>query len=208
MRIIAITLLFATLCPGCDEGGIGLGGDAADAPDESPDVEAPDVESPDVEPPFVEAQYTVEYLSGSRVRTRVGELSDSLSGGDFYGYCTALWAGDDATINIQVADPASWPSVVWMVKFHRLEWTEGATASVACDHIEIFDETVGSDFIPCGGGGDGTCQVTVSRNEDLDAAVQVWFSCPAFDTNVSTGGVPNTMSISSGAMQIQHCAGF
>lgn len=164
--------------------------------------------SEDKKPAFVEAQYTVEYLSASRTRQRVGELSQDLGAGDFYGYCSATTSSGVKTINIQIADPASWPTVDWMVKFHRLEWPVDSTASVTCDHIEIYDETVGSDSIPCGGGAEGTCQVTVSRNEDLKDTVQVWFTCNEFNTNVSTGGVPNKMSISSGAVQVQNCSGF
>lgn len=162
----------------------------------------------DPKPAFVEAQYTVEYLSRSDPRQRVGELSENLGGGDFYGYCSATTSSGVKTISIQVADPASWPTVDWMVKFHRITWPVDSPDSVTCDHIEIFDETVGSDAIPCGGGAEGTCQVTVSRNEDLKHTVQVWFTCNEFETNVSTGGVPNTMSISSGALQIQNCDGF
>jgi len=162
----------------------------------------------DPKPAFVEAQYTVDYLSRSDVRQRVGELSENLGGGDFYGYCSATSSSGVKTINIQIADPDSWPTVDWMVKFHRLSWPVDSTASVTCDHVEIFDATVGSDSIPCGGDAAGGCQVTVSRNEDLKHTVQVWFTCNQFNTNVSTGGVPNKMSISSGAVQIQNCDGF
>ena len=164
----------------------------------------------DPKPAFVEAQYTVEYLSRSDTRQRVGELSENLGGGDFYGYCSATTSSGVKTISIQVADPNSWPTVDWMLKFDRLVWPVDSTTSVTCDKIEIYDETVGSASIPCSSA-EGGCTVTVSRNEDLKDTVQIWFSCNEFETNVSTGGVPNKMSVnrdSMAAIQVQNCDGF
>jgi hypothetical protein len=159
-------------------------------------------------PPFVESQYDVLYLSTTHTRQRVGDLSTDLGSGDLYGYCNARKSGGTYAISVLVADSATWPTPAWKVRFQGIQWPEDSTTSVTCDHVEIFDERTGSDDIPCAGGDAGTCQVTVSRNEDLKDTVQIWFSCNEFDTNVSTGGVPNTMSIRSGAMQIQNCDGF
>jgi hypothetical protein len=139
----------------------------------------------------------------------VGILSTRVGSADFYGSCISTGAAAARTISIQVADPATTGMLPrWEIAFAGLQWTEGSTASVACDHVEIWDEQVGSESIPCGGGMPGTCQVTVSRNEELERAVQVWFTCNGFETNVSTGGVPNVMSIASGAMQVRRCSGF
>lgn len=157
-------------------------------------------------PSYVEAQYDVEYLSMTDTRVWVGDLSQNLGEGDYYGYCSATTSSGVKTISVLVADSIGWPNPDWMIKFHRLEWPVDSPASVTCDHVEIFDEQTGSDNIPCAG--DDSCQITISRNEDLKNTVQLWFTCSEFDTNVSTGGVPNRMAIANGAMQIQHCRGF
>lgn len=180
-------LLLALLLLGCDSTGIGTGGPGGSH--------------------YLETQYMVEYMGMADTRTRVGTLSGSGSS-DFFGYCRAVQSGDARNIDILVADPATWPTPSWMIMFSGLQWIDGSIRAVTCDHVEIFDETVGSDHVPCGTGMVSTCHVLVSRNPDLDHTVQVWFDCNEFETNVSTGGVPNRMSISSGAMQIQNCGEF
>jgi hypothetical protein len=162
----------------------------------------------DKKKPMVTAQYEVHYLASVDTRTRAGSLGTDLGKYDLYGFCGAV-GGDDMVLNVQVSDPTSVGTTPnWELAFRGVQWSEGSTSSVTCEHVEFWDEQVGSEHIPCGGGDAGTCQITVSRSEDIKHTVQFWFSCNDFDTNVSTGGVPNRMTVLSGALQVENCSGF
>lgn len=159
-------------------------------------------------PPYVQAQYQLDYLGPRGLRQHVGSLSEDLGKGDFYGYCSAISSGDSKIVSVLVADKSGWPSPAWKIRFHRVTWPEGSVASVSCDHVEICEETACNDDISCTGDETTGCQITVSRSEGLKNSVDFYFNCVDFDTNQSTGGVPNKMSITDGAMRVEHCVGF